>query len=125
MERARGPAWAEQDTEQVRLYTLTGGRTRPQHTMRLVSELAPGSTTPFEHLAPEAEQVLAWCRQQPRTVAEIAALLQLPAQITKVILSDLLDSRVLTMTASDTSLDPNANQLEKLLVGLRTLRDAA
>ncbi|MET9117545.1 DUF742 domain-containing protein [Streptomyces longwoodensis] len=93
--------------------------------MRLVSEIAPGSASPFEHLAPEAEQVLAWCRQQPRTVAEIAALLQLPAQITKIILSDLLDSRVLTLTVSDTSFDPNANQLEKLLVGLRTLRDAA
>jgi len=125
MEHPHGPAWAEQDTEQVRLYTLTGGRTRPQHTMRLVSELAPGSLAPTERLAPEAEQVLAWCSQQPRTVAEIAARLQLPAQITKVILSDLLDSRVLTMTVSDTSLDPNANQLEKLLVGLRTLRDAA
>lgn len=119
MERARGPAWAEDDVQEVRPYAVTGGRTRPRHAMRLVSLLAPGSRPPAGRLPPEAEQALALCRREPRSVAEIAAHLRLPVQVTKVVLSDLLEAGVLVMAVSDTSADPDAHVLEKVLVGLR------
>ena len=49
------PAWADEDEQDVRPYAVTGGRTRPRHTMRLVSLLVAGHALPPGALVPEAE----------------------------------------------------------------------
>ncbi|MBA9002827.1 DUF742 domain-containing protein [Thermomonospora cellulosilytica] len=121
------PAWVVQDEHDVRPYVVTGGRTRPRHAMRLVSLLAAGDALPAEPLAPEAEQALRLCRGGQRSVAEIAATIGQPAQVTKIILSDLIDCGALIIAVPDTaSGDPasdpdNGTQLlESLLAGLHT-----
>ncbi|KRV47614.1 hypothetical protein AQ490_06900 [Wenjunlia vitaminophila] len=119
METDGNRAWSQVDQQDVRPYMVTGGRTRPRHTMRLVSLLAPGSSPPADPLPPEAEQAVALCRDEPRSVAELAGHLGLPVQVTKVILSDLLDADVLSIQISETSPSRDVNALEALLVGLR------
>ncbi|MFE2426947.1 DUF742 domain-containing protein [Streptomyces sp. NPDC059373] len=114
-------AWSDEDEQDVRPYSITGGRTRPRHTMRLVSLLAAGRTPPPGGLGPEAEQAFALCRRERRSVAEIAATLQQPVQVTKIVLSDLIDSGALIIAVPDTVSDPadNPQLLEAVLAGLR------
>ncbi|WP_258052537.1 DUF742 domain-containing protein [Streptomyces sp. Ru73] len=119
--------WVEVDAEEVRPYAVTGGRTRPRHTLRLASRLAPARESPTGALGPEAEQAHALCCAEPRSVAEIAALLRQPATVTKIILSDLLDQGALRMAVPDSAItDPrNADVLEACLAGLRRKFSAA
>ncbi len=56
--------------------------------------MATGAT-PLGYLGPEHTQALELCRA-PVSVAEIAAHLKLPAAVTKVLLSDLVDCGALT-----------------------------
>ena len=122
-----GPAWTEQDEQEVRPYAVTGGRTRPRHAMRLASLLEAGDTPAPHPLTPEADQALRLCSGGQRSVAEIAATIGQPVQVTKIILSDLIDCGALILavphTAScDPSADPDtgAQLLEALLAGLQT-----
>lgn len=83
--------------------------------------LRAGRVSPDEP-SPEAKQVLQLCRAGPRSVAEIAATLGLPVQVTKIILSDLIDCGALsfvvpTITSGDPASDPQL--LEAVLAGLR------
>jgi hypothetical protein len=115
------PAWTDQDEEEVRPYAVTGGRTHPRHTMRLVSLLAAGRIKPSAALTPEAECALGLCRAAQRSVAEIASHLGQPVQVTKVVLSDLIDSGVLVMAVPDTPSEPHKDPqlLEAVLAGLQ------
>ncbi|GII76279.1 hypothetical protein Sru01_12610 [Sphaerisporangium rufum] len=74
----------------VRLFGLTGGRARPPgEDFNLVAIV---TTVPTAHaqgdLSPEYLTVLAMCRR-PTPVADVAAQLRLPLNITRVILGDL------------------------------------
>jgi hypothetical protein len=74
----------------IRLFGLTGGRARPQgETFDLVAIVTTvgGSFEPLD-LIPEHRAVLSLCRL-PTPVADIAAHLKLPLNITRVILGDL------------------------------------
>jgi Protein of unknown function (DUF742) len=115
------PAWAGEDEQPLRPYAITGGRTRPRYTMRLVSLLVAGHTLPQEVLAPEAEAAFVLCRSEQRSVAEIAARLRQPVQVTKIILSDLIDSGALVMAVPDTTCDPDktVQLVEAVLAGLQ------
>jgi predicted transcriptional regulator len=70
-------------------------------------------------LEPDHLFVLSLCRF-PLSVAEIAARLRLPAVVTKVLLSDLVDCGVIRMARHPTT-DEKSNQilLERLLDGLQ------
>lgn len=109
--------WSDEDTQDVRPYAVTGGRTEPRHQMRLASLLrarrgaAAGAT-------PEAEQILGLCRQGARSVAEIAGTIRQPVLITKVLLSDLIDSGGVVM-AVPTAERPSRETLEALLAGMQ------
>ncbi|MFJ9173520.1 DUF742 domain-containing protein [Streptomyces sp. NPDC102360] len=117
-----GSAWLAEDTATTRPYALTGGRTRPGHPLGLGSHLRVDMERPGLLLQPEGAQVLALCRLEPRSVAELAARLRLPVQVTKVILSDLIDSHVLAPTVPPRDADGgDPNLLEAVLVGLRSL----
>ncbi|MFJ9420012.1 DUF742 domain-containing protein [Streptomyces sp. NPDC101227] len=117
-----GPAWTDEEEQDVRPYAVTGGRTKPRHTMRLESLLAAGPTASAGDLGPEASQAVALCRSGPRSVAELAAVLRQPVQVTRVVLSDLIDSGALRLAISDTSSNPHDPQLlEALLARLERL----
>ncbi|MER6684580.1 DUF742 domain-containing protein [Streptomyces olivaceoviridis] len=95
---AAGSSWAQEPSEGPAHFVLTGGQTRPSHDLRVHTLLtAPHPGPPTEPQLPEAEQALALCRGQPSSVAEIAARLNLPVQITKVVLSRLMDVGALAL----------------------------
>ncbi|WP_378731582.1 DUF742 domain-containing protein [Nocardia brasiliensis] len=111
-----------------RLYTLTGGRSKPDSdsfdlVTLVVSECAPTQGMQSEHVA-----ILDMCRA-PTAVVEIAAELRIPVGIATILLSDLLHAGKITVRHPDVGLDPDApwnsvpdsTTLEKVLVGLRNL----
>ncbi|MEU7577272.1 DUF742 domain-containing protein [Streptomyces sp. NPDC041068] len=103
----------------VRPYTVSNGRTRPTSQLDLLSQVMATGSTPLGYLGPEHAEALALC-EAPVSVAEIAAQLKLPAVVTKVILSDLLDCGVLTTKAPDFYHNPtDRSLLEAVLDGLR------
>jgi hypothetical protein len=83
--------WLDGDAGRlVRPYTVSNGRTSPTKSLDLLSMVMTTGDVPQAHLEPDHAQILGLC-QQPASVAEIAARLRLPAVVTKVLLSDLLD----------------------------------
>jgi hypothetical protein len=110
----------------VRFYTVTGGRTRPSATgFDLVAFVVTVQTaTPVSdaRLHPEHLTVLDFCRR-PVPVAELAARLDLPVGVVRVLLGDLLDRRLITVQEPKGSRAglPDRRLLEKLVTGLREL----
>ena len=103
----------------VRPYTVSNGRTRPTTALDLMSQVMATGATPLGYLGPEHEQALEMCRL-PVSVAEMAAQLKLPAAVTKVLLSDLVDCGALTTKPPEISHNPtDRSLLEAVLDGLR------
>jgi hypothetical protein len=103
----------------VRPYTVTYGRTRPRSALDLVTMVRATGRTP-EHMEPEHAEALQLCRSAT-SVAEVAAHLQQPLVVAKVLLSDLIAWDALTAGAPvvDT---PDPQILKDLLDGLRKLQ---
>ncbi|MFC7218877.1 DUF742 domain-containing protein [Streptomyces polyrhachis] len=113
---------SHRDEDPDRLYTVTGGRSRPAGdeldlVTLVVSECAPAAGMQKEHVA-----ILRMCRF-PTAVVEVAAELRLPVGITRILLGDLLAAGRITArhprSATSRSALPDPDTLEKLLVGLR------
>ncbi|GAA3027857.1 DUF742 domain-containing protein [Streptomyces glomeratus] len=103
----------------IRPYTVSNGRTRPSTVLTLLSAVRATGTAPLGHLGPEHAQALGLCRL-PVSVAEVAAHLKLPAVVTKVLLSDLVDCGALTTKPPSFHPDPtDRSLLEAVLDGLR------
>lgn len=78
----------------VRPYAVTGGRTRPGAAVAALDLIAlvlaePGAADD-PTLAPEHSALLALCRDEPLSVAELAADADLPVGVVRVLLGDLL-----------------------------------
>ncbi|MFJ1562430.1 DUF742 domain-containing protein [Streptomyces mirabilis] len=117
-----GPSWTHELAEGPTHLILTGGQTRPSHPLEVATLLTAPQVPPPGPLVPEAEQALALCRGQPSSVAEISALLNLPVQITKVLLSRLMDRQALFLTTPAThSPDDHIALLEAIRDGLQRL----
>jgi Protein of unknown function (DUF742) len=87
----REEIWLDGDAGRlVRPYTVSNGRTSPTKRLDLLSMVMATGDVPQAHLEPDHAQILGLCHQ-PASVAEIAARLRLPAVVTKVLLSDLVD----------------------------------
>ncbi|MGH4036092.1 DUF742 domain-containing protein [Actinomycetota bacterium Odt1-20B] len=103
----------------IRPYTISDGRTRPTASLDLLSLVMATGAPPLGHPGPEHTAALGLC-EAPVSVAEIAAQLKLPAVVTKVLLSDLIDCGALTERAPDTYHNPtDRSLLEAVLDGLR------
>ncbi|MGW3916426.1 DUF742 domain-containing protein [Streptomyces sp. NPDC005070] len=103
----------------VRPYTVSDGRTRPSTALDLLSQVMATGATPLGYLGPEHSQALERCRA-PVSVAEVAAHLKLPAGVTKVLLSDLVDCGALTTKPPQFHHNPtDRSLLEAVLDGLR------
>jgi hypothetical protein len=113
--------WVDEDALQVvRPYALTGGRTTPAYELNLVSMVRATGNVPQERLDPELGQALELCSHMPVSVAEVAGKLQQPVQVTKVLLSDLIDAGAVTTRPPVMTADPfDPYLLEKLLNGLQ------
>ncbi|MFJ4481494.1 DUF742 domain-containing protein [Streptomyces longwoodensis] len=103
----------------VRPFTVSNGRTRPSVALDLLSQVRTTGATPPGPLGPEHAQALDLCRS-PVPVAEVAAHLKLPAVVTKVLLSDLVDCGALTTKPPEYQHNPTDRALlEAVLDGLR------
>ncbi|MGW3513154.1 DUF742 domain-containing protein [Streptomyces sp. NPDC000994] len=103
----------------VRPFTVSDGRTRPSIALDLMSQVMATGVTPLAYLGPEHGQALDLCRG-PLPVAEVAAHLKLPAVVTKVLLSDLVDCGALTTRPPAYQHHPTDRALlEAVLDGLR------
>ncbi|MEU3186645.1 DUF742 domain-containing protein [Streptomyces sp. NPDC006923] len=116
---ADGPWLDESAGRLIRPYTVSGGRTRPTTELDLLTLVMSTGDVPRTHLAPEHAQAVGLC-QGPTSVAEIAAHLGLPATVTKVLLSDLVDCGAITARPPDSFDHPTDRfLLEAVLDGLR------
>lgn len=121
MAAASGPAWTVEDSEAPSLYVLTGGQTRPTHDLQIETLLRAEGKPPSGQ-PPEAEQAMALCCQRALAVAEIGALIQLPFQITRILMSRLIDIGALSAVTAPHSADlPDVALLKAVRNGLLKL----
>lgn len=107
------PGWDDEDFEEddsgsmVRPYTITHGRTIPERDdFTLITVLTTADEPRDERgvplrpgrLQPEHRLILERCRR-PAAVAEVAADLDLPVSVTKILLADLVGQGLLTARA--------------------------
>ncbi|QIP83468.1 DUF742 domain-containing protein [Streptomyces sp. Tu 2975] len=114
-----GPLLDDAAGRLIRPYTVSGGRTRPTAALDLLSLVMATGAPPQAHLGPEHTTALGLCHG-PTSVAEISAHLRLPAVVTKVLLSDLVDCGAVTARAPRSHDTPtDRSLLEAVLDGLR------
>jgi hypothetical protein len=110
------------DDPLVRPYAVTGGRTRSTQLgldlITLVVALRPAAEV---DLQAEYANALDAC-QQPISVVEVAAKVDLPLQVVKVVLSDLItQGLVIFRSANPTNEAPSQHVLQAVLDGIRRL----
>ncbi|MDA3644272.1 DUF742 domain-containing protein [Saccharopolyspora indica] len=107
-----------------RLYTVTGGRSRPAEDSFDLVTLIVSECDPVPGMQSEHAWILRLCRR-PMAVAELSAGLRLPVSVVKVLLSDLLDMGKVTArhpsSARTEAQLPTPEFLKQVLVGLRNL----
>lgn len=103
----------------IRPYTVSNGRTEPTMRMELLSMVIATGRPVHNQLGPDHSTALGLCAKAT-TVAEIAALLRLPAVVTKILLCDLVDCGAVDTRAPDPLADPtNPAVLETILNALQ------
>jgi hypothetical protein len=120
-----GEMWLDEDAGPlVRPYAMTRGRTRPTvGDFDLISQVvAIRPLSAFDTgLGPEHAVITGLCRQA-LSVAEIAAHLDLPVGIVRVLLGDLLDKGLISVRAPQPPTQmPNEGLFEAVINGLRSL----
>ncbi|MBF6175852.1 DUF742 domain-containing protein [Nocardia blacklockiae] len=117
---------AIRDEDPDRLYTLTGGRSRPDSEVFDLVTLVVSECDPTPGMQSELAAILELCRA-PTAVVEIAAELRVPVGIATILLADLLHAGKITVRHPAAELPgtwtpvTDAATLEKVLVGLRKL----
>ncbi|MFB7026475.1 MULTISPECIES: DUF742 domain-containing protein [unclassified Streptomyces] len=125
-----GDRWYDSDAGPlVRPYAMTGGRTRPGPgnvrfdliALVVVDDDPPG---PAEEslLGPEHRSLLALCRAETQSVAELAADADLPVGVVRVLLGDLLESGFVRVSRPvPPARLPDERILREVIDGLRAL----
>ncbi|GAB3566608.1 DUF742 domain-containing protein [Amycolatopsis endophytica] len=107
----------------ARPYTITGGRTHAGDIdLQLLSLVValPGLAEAAT-MAPEYARIVRLC-QRPLSVAEVAAHLDLPVPIVKVLLADLVErGHVIYRTSQPINDTPDQHVLQAVLDGIRRL----
>ena len=116
--------WLDQDAGPVvRPYALIGGRTRPSgETFDLVSMITAvrGSSPDLDGLEPEHLTLLRLCRL-PTSVADLAADLDLPLGVVRILLSDVRERRLIAVHHPVPTRLTDPQLLREVADGLRRL----
>jgi hypothetical protein len=108
----------------VRPYAWTRGRTKSGFDLAIETlvSTSPQGREQLAMLQMEHRFVADLC-DQPRSVAEVAALLSIPLGVARVLLGDMAGLGVVTVhqTASSTGKEPDLALMERVLSGLRRL----
>jgi hypothetical protein len=120
-----GHDWLDEDAGPVvRPYTMTGGRARPITaglTLLTYVEALYAPEADLIHLQPEHRTILGMTRKA-LSVAEIAARLDLPVGVVRVLIGDLLQASLVSTFDSDSTVNPpDENILQAVIDGLRAL----
>lgn len=106
----------------VRPYFLTGGRTAPCYELSFET-LISATGQPVDHTAPpEHHTILTMCGD-PRSVAELAALLAMPLGVARVVLGDMAEAGSIAVhrTAGSADAAPDLDLMQRVLNGLQRL----
>ncbi len=119
-----GQEWLDDDAGPlVRLFGVTRGRTRATEVALdlLTVVITVAVPPPDGRLGPEHGAILRLC-QRPVALVEICAALDLPINVLRVLLADLVDRRlVVVRPPNQDALTPSEPLLEELLHGLHRL----
>ncbi|WP_084653121.1 DUF742 domain-containing protein [Nocardioides insulae] len=109
----------------VRPYALTGGRTRPSTAYPLEALVHTDRHVLEGHVRSPEERAIAELCRESRSVAEVAALAQVPLGVARVLVSDLADRGVVRVHEpagpDSVSGGPDESLLHRVLRGLRNL----
>jgi Protein of unknown function (DUF742) len=112
----------------VRPYAMTGGRTTSagQHRLDLIAVVAtePQADDPDTDatLSPEHVDIVGLCREAPQSVAELAAELDLPIGVVRVLIGDLVTREFVHVTRPVPPAElPDESILRDVINGLRAL----
>ena len=112
----------------VRPYAMTRGRTShaAQHRLDLIAVVVtePHADDPdADHaLSPEHVEIVERCRDTPQTVAELAADLDLPVGVVRVLVGDLVDEEYVHVSRPVPPAElPDESILRDVINGLRAL----
>lgn len=112
----------------VRPYAMTRGRTSSpgQHVLDLIAVVVtePDAGDPEDDptLAPEHVEIVGRCRDEPQSVAELAAGLDLPVGVVRVLIGDLVHAGLVHVTRPVPPAElPDESILRDVIDGLRAL----
>ncbi|MER6030284.1 DUF742 domain-containing protein [Streptomyces sp. NPDC001851] len=112
----------------VRPYAMTRGRTTSpaQHRLDLiavvVTEPDAGDPETDPTLSPEHVEIVGLCRDEPQSVAELAAELELPVGVVRVLVGDLVHTELVHVTRPVPPAElPDESILRDVINGLRAL----
>lgn len=123
MSRRGDDAWLDDAGPLVRPYAMTRGRARPAKDdldlLSMVRAARPASAASGVSL--EHERVVELC-QRALSVAELAAKLEVPLVVAKVLVSDLVASADIVVRAPGSPVgSPDTHTLQAVLDGIRRL----
>ncbi|MFJ4714852.1 DUF742 domain-containing protein [Streptomyces sp. NPDC088785] len=121
--------WFDDDAGPVvRPYAMTRGRTTSagQHRLDLIAVVVAqqrgGDPVADQTLSPEHVDIVELCRDSPQSVAELAAELDLPIGVVRVLIGDLVDDELVHVTRPVPPADlPDESILRDVIDGLRAL----
>ena len=104
----------------VRPHVVTGGRAHPTRNVFDLVTLVVSVSDQLAGLSPEKRRIVTLCRGGALSVVEIAGHLRLPVGVTRVLLSDLMDSgHVTTRAPAPAARLTRTEILQEVLDGLR------
>ena len=118
-----GNAGQEAPAAFVRAYVWTGGRTESHWQFEVETLVSVADPPGAPSAATQSDRaVLDLCRE-PRSVAEVAALVAVPLGVAKVLLGDMAERGMIVVHGTATGLGdaPAHALLERVLIGLRRL----
>ncbi|MFF8644872.1 DUF742 domain-containing protein [Streptomyces sp. NPDC015345] len=124
------PRWFDDEAGPVvRPYAMTRGRTTSpaQHRLDLIAvviaeDWAAGAPEADQTLSPEHVDIVELCRDTPQSVAELAAELDLPIGVVRVLIGDLVAHELVHVTRPVPPAElPDESILRDVISGLRAL----
>ncbi|MFC4014957.1 DUF742 domain-containing protein [Nonomuraea purpurea] len=117
------PDFGEEQDSPVRPYAVTGGRTAPRFKLALEALVCSSAAPPhsFELITPEYAAISELCRQA-RSVAEVAAMLEIPLGVARVLIADMAAEGFVRLEHPRLRAGrPDPDLLERVLSGLQRL----
>ncbi|MFJ6354716.1 DUF742 domain-containing protein [Streptomyces sp. NPDC054835] len=121
--------WFDDDAGPVvRPYAMTRGRTSAatRHRLDLIAVVVPEPAADDpgrdQTLSPEHVEIVERCSEQPQSIAELAAGLDLPVGVVRVLVGDLVDDELVHVTRPVPPAElPDVSILREVINGLRAL----